>query len=409
MDKEINVVQLHVHYKMYHTGIDRYLEMYTKGINKKIYSNIKVHKIYITDDRDIVFPRLIITRNGTLHATIPMVYDNLLISTDGFWKRRSMRIIVDLVKPYLKGRPNLIYQCHYLYLAILAEEMKNELGGKILTHLHCIQWKFSYNRDEKHYNLMHQLYETRRFEELNKEEQSSVDYGPSDKIICLSKAAKDYLVYTKKVAPDKIEIIMNGLAPVANDAASRNGPTKILYAGKISKDKGCFKMFEILDSVRQKGYDFEVVIAGSISDSDKSRIYNKHSKLRLTFLGQVPYSELKDLYRTCTMGIIPSMHEQCSYVAIEMSMFGVPMVVSKVDALQEMFRDKETALMVPQVFDPDIGLDFDREIFINNVISLIEKDELRKYLGENAKQAYKELFTLDRMIERTVELYKRLV
>lgn len=72
---EINIVHLHVRHKRYHTGIDRYLEMYSNGIKSEAYSDIRVHRIYIVDDRDIIFPRIRFTEEGTLHALIPMVYD----------------------------------------------------------------------------------------------------------------------------------------------------------------------------------------------------------------------------------------------------------------------------------------------------------------------------------------------
>ncbi len=202
---------------------------------------------------------------------------------------------------------------------------------------------------------------------------------------------------------------MNGLAPADNDNPLRKGDVKILYVGKISKDKGSYKMLDILDSVRRRGYDFEVVMAGAVGAVDKTRLCSMYGRLKLTFLNQIPYSELAELYRTCTLGILPSIHEQCSYVGIEMSMFGVPLVVSEVDALKEMFKDNETALLVPLLFDPDLGLDFDREIFADRVIRLIENDKLRRYLGENAQKAYRGSFTLNGMIERTVDLYKQIV
>lgn len=409
LKEEINIVHLHVRYKNYHTGIDRYLKMFSDGIASSEYSNIRVHQIIVTDDRDIIFPRIAYTENKTLYATIPIIYDNLLFSLDDFWKRRSMKIIVDMVKPYITGLPNLIFQCHYIYLFILAEELRRELGGKILTHLHCQPWKFSYNTDELRYNKLHQLYTTKQFKDFNDIENSKVNYKTSDKIICLSDVAKMYLVNTKMVPPEKIEIIVNGLAPVSNCRIFRDGPIEILYAGKISKDKGCYKMFDILDLVRKMGYEFKVLIAGSIGEHEKKYIHNMHKQLDITFLNQIPYSELKELYSRCTMGIIPSIHEQCSYVAIEMAMFGVPMIVSKVDALDEMFEDRKTALMVPLLFDPDLGLDFDKEIFINDIIELIENINLRKYLSKNVKQAYLNRFTLNTMMKHTVELYKQII
>jgi len=201
---EINIVHLHVRHKRYHTGIDRYLEMYSNGIKSEAYSDIRVHRIYIVDDRDIIFPRIRFTEEGTLHALIPMVYDNLLVSLDVFWKRRSMKIVVDMVKPYLQRLSNLVFQSHNLYLSVLAEELKNKLGGKIIMHLHCLPWKFTYNENEELYNKLHRLYEAGNFKEFNELEDSKIDYGVPDKIICLYDAAKRYLMNTKGVPEDKI-------------------------------------------------------------------------------------------------------------------------------------------------------------------------------------------------------------
>lgn len=89
-------------------------------------------------------------------------------------------------------------------------------------------------------------------------------------------------------------------------------------------------------------------------------------------------------------------------------MFGVPMVVSEVDALKEMFKDKETALLVPLLFDPDLGIDFDKNIFIHSIIELIENEDLRKYLGRNAKKAYSERFSLNVMMKCTVDIYRQM-
>ena len=78
-------------------------------------------------------------------------------------------------------------------------------------------------------------------------------------------------------------------------------------------------------------------------------------------LGVVSFNELKKLYSESTIGIIPSLHEQCSYVAIEMSMFGLPIIVSDVDALSEMFEDEINALKIPLLFDEDFGLDLESD------------------------------------------------
>ena len=103
------------------------------------------------------------------------------------------------------------------------------------------------------------------------------------------------------------------------------------------------------------------------------------------------------------------MHEQCSYVAIEMSMFGMPMIVSDVDALSEMFEDEVNALKIPLVFDEDFGLELDEEKLTDAIIRLIDDKVLRQKLSENAIKNYREKFTLDNMIENTINVYEQLI
>jgi glycosyltransferase involved in cell wall biosynthesis len=92
-----------------------------------------------------------------------------------------------------------------------------------------------------------------------------------------------------------------------------------------------------------------------------------------------------------------------------MAMFGLPLIVSEVDALAEMFEHEETALLTPLIFDPDFGINADKEKFIENIIRLIKDKELRIYLSKNVRISYETRFSLDSMVKNTVDLYKQLI
>ena len=138
-------------------------------------------------------------------------------------------------------------------------------------------------------------------------------------------------------------------------------------------------------------------------------IRKAYKQLKIDILGTVSFNELKELYTTNTIGVIPSLHEQCSYVAIEMSMFGMPMIVSDVDALSEMFEDEVNALRIPLVFDEDFGLELDEEKLADAIIRLIDDEALRLKLSTNAIKNYQERFTLEKMIENTINVYEQLI
>ena len=85
------------------------------------------------------------------------------------------------------------------------------------------------------------------------------------------------------------------------------------------------------------------------------------------------------------------------------------MIVSDVDALSEMFEDEVNALKIPLVFDEDFGLELDEEKLTDAIIRLIDDIVLRQKLSENAIKNYREKFTLDNMIENTINVYEQLI
>jgi len=85
------------------------------------------------------------------------------------------------------------------------------------------------------------------------------------------------------------------------------------------------------------------------------------------------------------------------------------MIVSDVDALSEMFEDEVNALKIPLVFDEDFGLELDEEKLTDAIIRLIDDKVLRQKLSENAIKNYREKFTLDNMIENTINVYEQLI
>lgn len=408
MKKEVlNIVHLHIIYKDYYTGVDRYLEMYNEGINS--YNNLKVHSVLLTNDKGCIFPR-IEYKNGILSAIIPLPLNSNLLFMDTYWKSKVMNVITEMLFPYLSKKQNLIFQYHNLFLSDLSIALKNKFGGKILTHLHCLPWKYSFNRNIKQFNKLYELSQCADYETFKEIENSKVQYKESDAIICLSKVAQDYLINIHQINKDQTIIIQNGLKlnSVSVKPRKERENNKILYVGKIGIDKGTFEMLDALKIVKNKGYDFTLILAGSCSPKIINRIHSDYYYLNIEILGQIPLDKLTTFYKTSTMGIIPSLFEQCSYVALEMAMFGLPIIVSDVDALSEMFEHKKNALLSPILFDSDFGIYLDKNLLANNIIQLLSDKKMRERLSFNIRKLYEERYTLKKMIDNTINLYEQL-
>ena len=61
---------------------------------------------------------------------------------------------------------------------------------------------------------------------------------------------------------------------------------------------------------------------------------------KITFTGKLAKSELNKFYQIADIGILLSLHEQCSYVVLEMLSYGIPIIGSDSTGLKEMIENK---------------------------------------------------------------------
>ncbi|GHU63140.1 hypothetical protein FACS1894160_3210 [Bacteroidia bacterium] len=215
------------------------------------------------------------------------------------------------------------------------------------------------------------------------------------------------------ISGENIKVIYNGINDLGNDSSNKepknaSDTIQCLFVGVLSESKGIFYILKALRQVQSKGYKVVLNMAGACSSSVHKQITEEYNDLQVNVLGRISFEELQKYYQESDIGIIASLQEQCSYVAIEMAMFGLPIVTTAVDGLDEMFTDGVDALKVNTLFSKVFGLRVDVDMMADKIISLIENDALRRQLGENARKLYKERFNLETMMQKTVAEYKSL-
>jgi glycosyltransferase involved in cell wall biosynthesis len=216
------------------------------------------------------------------------------------------------------------------------------------------------------------------------------------------------------VNPKKCIVIPNGISDFANtsltskDAVSGKS-LKLLYVGVLSDSKGLRYILDAIRKVQQKGISVSLYVAGKVSEIQKEIIERENRDLSLHILGRVSFETLIRYYKICDVGIIASLQEQSSYVAIEMAMFGLPIITTAVDGLDEMFEDGIDALKVKTCFSDIRGLEVDTTMMANKIIEIFNSPALRERLSCNVRDKFLTKFQLDRMVEQTVEIYNTII
>lgn len=131
----------------------------------------------------------------------------------------------------------------------------------------------------------------------------------------------------------------------------------------------------------------------------------KKNNSKITFFGQISPKDTHHLYDLCDIGVIPSLIEQCSYVALEMMSHKVPMLVSNIDGISEIIWDNECFIPISNKNPVTI----DKSMFFYKLEEFVKDKELRLKLGNSAFINWNENYRLERMVKETVGIYTALI
>jgi glycosyltransferase involved in cell wall biosynthesis len=121
---------------------------------------------------------------------------------------------------------------------------------------------------------------------------------------------------------------------------------------------------------------------------------------RVRFTGKVPTASLKALYRESAVAVLPSLYEGFGLPAAEAMACETPVVATSVGALPEVVGTEGAGRLVPPR---------DPEALAAAIRELLEDPEQRAEMGRKGRQRVEELFSWEKVAERTVSVYRELL
>lgn len=284
--------------------------------------------------------------------------------------------------------------------------------SKTVFAVHYLGWPFLLKGDFDTFRSILKKKENQRSQEekriydLFKEEQKMLAQQELDAVVTLSHFTHNLLINEYRIPEKKLFLIPNGLSDNYEELSTekRNLLRKnyslgkkdkvLLYVGRLEATKGILDLLKAFEIAAEKEKNLKLIIAGE-GDFNTCLQYSKRCGNKIIYTAKVDQQELLVLYRIADAGVIPSYHEQCSYVAIEMMMHGLPILVSDGIGLEEMFTDKKNGkkyLLKEQENNPsylsDVIMDFVKEDKIN-----YQKEARKKYLDSYSSDVMKSKIT----------------
>lgn len=177
-------------------------------------------------------------------------------------------------------------------------------------------------------------------------------FAAATTVIAVSEGIRRRLVEHDQVSPDKIQVIMNALAPrrsamAAAERVALSDEPLIGVIARLHPDKGIRHFLEAAALISRRLADARFVVVGD--GPEHAMLTHLAQRLgvadRVTFLGY--RQDATPVLRTMDVVVVPSISEGSPLIVLEGMQAGVPVVASAVGGIPEQITHGREGLLVP--------------------------------------------------------------
>ena len=215
---------------------------------------------------------------------------------------------------------------------------------------------------------------------------------------------RDFIARFYGMAPERFDIVANGVADFAPDApVSRepDAPVHLLFAGNLTDAKGAGVLLRSLALLDEELPAWRATFAGT-GDVEGFRAEAERSGLsdRVEFTGWVVRDDILTLYRQADIVVLPSRNEVLPVCLLEGACAGAALVATPVGSVPDVLHEGRNGLLVK----PDDPADLARALE-----QLLRSDEQLQAFRKVSRDIYLSHFRLEAMIEALRGVYQRVL
>lgn len=197
----------------------------------------------------------------------------------------------------------------------------------------------------------------------------------------------------------KTQIIPNGIDDfwLSNKPCEKEIPgkdIKLIYAGRIDKNKNIPTTQKAVDLLCQKGYNATLTVVGKVIDEGEFSRIKEHNNTN--YINAMPKEKLIEQYRCHDIFVMPSFTESFGLVYAEAMSQGLPVIYSENQGFDRQFPEGEVGYRVISSSPDDI---------VSSVKKILsDYENISKNCVVNAGR-----FKWDTIAERYADIYKNIL
>ena len=305
------------------------------------------------------------------------------------WLRKKAYSIID--------RYDIVQACEYNQM------YTRHLAKKYLHKFICYHGPY-YCEFNRNYNLMAKVFDllfVNRYRKLN------------TSFITKSGLAADYLRSKglRNVTPVGVGLNIGFLGSGTGETneeiekIKRLDGVKLLYIGVNEPRRNSLFLLDVSKKLKDMDLNFKLIMIGRFCNEEyKSLFFQKIHDLDLSgYIHYIPRMEQKYLakvYKTCDVFLLPTIYDIYGMVLLESMYFGLPTITTMNGGSNMMIKNNDNGIVIN---------DFEVDKWSKAIKELVHNKELCKKLGDQAHNTIVEHFTWDKLVDRFVESYKKVL
>ena len=225
----------------------------------------------------------------------------------------------------------------------------------------------------------------------------------SDALFVTSQRQKDLAVRYYLFESAKVHVVPHSVRTdqfVPPPIRSPRG--RLLAVARLLEQKGVQIIIRALPRIRGAfpGATLDIVGDGEYRSHLERLVGGLGLEGCVTFHGAVDFADLPRFYQSCDIFLNPTLRANGYDLTLLQAMAcGLPVVVSRIGSILSLVTE-ETGALIPRA---------DEQALAQSVIELLKNDERARQLGEAARRRIERDFSLDAMLDKTLEVYSKIL
>jgi len=220
--------------------------------------------------------------------------------------------------------------------------------------------------------------------------------GMGDVFLVLSPVLEQFF---KGILDPARVILFPNAVPVPYHIEKEYGKQRILFLGRLCKEKGLRELFSILPQLHEQFPQMRLLLGGIWEDEELRKEAEK-MKEYVTDLGWLQGEAKNDYLRISDLFVFPTYFEGQPVSVLEAMAYQCGIVATSVGGIPQMIEPEQTGLLI-EPKDPE-GLK-------SALQKLLSDPELCERLGKNARVKIEKEFSIEKSLKELIKIYQQLL